>query len=389
MRERRGPGWDAQAINRIAEEQYGGLTGLFESHDWPERGASMMPAQQRRVVETYGNVENFVYAHDADARMSLHDAIKRDPPNVWLTSLWGFQPDKWGCITFPDESALKNFLRRSEPGALMVVYDTGHRNPHLRRKVRGFLRSTHIVARTQDLLTPDAWSEKQSDPEMKDRWPYAVRIDAAWAITSETQPTVDEFADISYWPDKGRAIGRFGVQLKRTEASKLLALDFYEVPIANLSSTQSAIPIAGRSLFSPSRAGPVSQNPHVVREAEGPKHLYILTLTGDTDAFLGWAAGGSSIVKVGFSRSPATRCEDHNRALPRGAYSWIVHKSTFDEGRQPFPSSGHAKAGEKAMKESLAVSGSSLGGEFFLAGRDEIHAAWRKALETAERWGAR
>ena len=73
-----GPGWDAQAINSIAEEHYGRLKELFEAHGWPERGSSMMPIQQRRVAEVYGSVANFVRDHEFAALMDPLEAIERD-----------------------------------------------------------------------------------------------------------------------------------------------------------------------------------------------------------------------------------------------------------------------------------------------------------------------
>lgn len=65
MLEDKAPGWDAKAIARIAQDSYGGLRQMFEAHGWPERGAAMMPAQQKRVAETYGSVEAFVEKHNA------------------------------------------------------------------------------------------------------------------------------------------------------------------------------------------------------------------------------------------------------------------------------------------------------------------------------------
>ncbi|MEC9346263.1 MAG: hypothetical protein VYB54_08545 [Pseudomonadota bacterium] len=58
------PGWDAQAIARIAREHYGDFTRLFEAHGWPERGADMMRKVQTRVKETYGSVKAFEDRHE-------------------------------------------------------------------------------------------------------------------------------------------------------------------------------------------------------------------------------------------------------------------------------------------------------------------------------------
>lgn len=57
------PGWDAKAISEIASRHYGGFAGLFEKHDWPERGADMMRKVQSRVKEKYGSIAAFVAHH--------------------------------------------------------------------------------------------------------------------------------------------------------------------------------------------------------------------------------------------------------------------------------------------------------------------------------------
>jgi hypothetical protein len=117
-----------------------------------------------------------------------------------------------------------------------------------------------------------------------------------------------------------------------------------------------------------------------VKEAEGPKHLYMLQLKGgDTDAFLGEPADGRIIVKAGFSWNPETRRDDHNRALPQCAFRWEVMHSGPLSGLEPYPTSEHAKAGGRAMQSSLCrhPDGRSLGGEFFLAKPGLIERAWK------------
>ncbi|MDO6484411.1 hypothetical protein [Shimia thalassica] len=56
----RKPGWDAKAISQISKQHFGSLADMFEFHGWPERGAKMMPAQQKRVADHYGSVEAFL-----------------------------------------------------------------------------------------------------------------------------------------------------------------------------------------------------------------------------------------------------------------------------------------------------------------------------------------
>ena len=64
--EGRHPGWDRQAVHRIADEHFGGTKGLFEAHGWPERGSDMPRQIMTRVKEAFGSVEAFVdqFEHD-------------------------------------------------------------------------------------------------------------------------------------------------------------------------------------------------------------------------------------------------------------------------------------------------------------------------------------
>ena len=207
-------------------------------------------------------------------------------------------------------------------------------------------------------------------------WNHAFRALRAWQVAPDSAPDVAEFANETYSASKGMAISRFGAFLTRAEARKILDLELVPRPLFGAEMTSDFVLERGREALKPSRPGPVSQSSYMVREAEGPKHLYILQLQGNADNFLGYPSAGRRIIKVGFSRSPAIRRDDHNRALPAGTYSWRVLKSTLDEGLEPYPAAAHAKAGEQAMVVHLTNAGSSLGGEFFLADETAIEAAW-------------
>ncbi|PJK31337.1 hypothetical protein [Minwuia thermotolerans] len=381
------PGGDAQAITRIANEHYGGFEKLFEARGWPERGARMMPAVQRRVAEAYGSVRAFERAH-ASQLMPPLDAINADPPNVWLTSFYGFDPDAWGFVGFTHERARRKFVGESEPGVLMVVYGTSKALPAERRKVLGLLQCSHQLGTAEEFMHPTEWRDKVADPDRADKWNHAVRVVRAWRVTPETRMDVEEFAPQSTAAGAWRHIGAQGVRLERDEAGRLLHLDLSEVDVFGQNPIVGASVAAAPEILSPSKAGPVSQTPFTTRESEGPKHLYVLRLIGSADDFLGRSAGGKFIVKAGFSKSPMTRCDDHNRALPRGAFRWEVLHSGAALGYDAHPSSDHAKAGERAMQEVLCGGprGESLGGEFFLAEPALIDMAWDTGNAAARRF---
>lgn len=350
----RGPGWDAQAIHEIARGRYGSLAALFEFNRWPERGTDMMPAVQRHVVRAYGTIANFKRAHDQAAFLCPRDTITQEEPNVWLKGLYFFAPDREGFLSFGQESDRRKFIKRTKPGVLVIIYGTSTASfPKDRGRILGILQLSHKTGHAEWFMSKDRKLEKEKRQETA-KWPYAVEAVRAWKAPTDAQVPVKSFADVTYPLFRNRNISRIGELLTPEEALKILELNLYEVSVCGqceigFSPFGAAIDVL---TLTPSRPGLVSQSPYMVREAEGPKHLYILKLEGRTHDFLGKCAHGRIIVKVGFSASPKRRCYDFNRTLPKGAFRWTIYKSTAEKGRDPFPSSGPALAGEKAMKDS-------------------------------------
>lgn len=373
-------GGDAQAIQRIANECYGGYAKMFEALGWPERSTKIMPAVQSRVVETYGSVRAFEKAHRRSDLMFPMEAIKSNPPNVWLTSFYGFRPEEWGLLGFTDEGRRRSFVEGSKPGVLVVVYGAGKASKEDLRQIIGIQQCSHRLGHSQQFMSPAAWKEKERDPGRAGKWNYAVKATRAWRVTPESRMEVSAFAPKATSTRAWQHIGSRGVPLSKQEALNILKLDLQEVEVYGQNPIIGSTPGRAKEVLAVSKAGPVSQTPFVTRESEGPKHLYVLKLQGDTDTFLGKPANGKIVVKAGFSKSPQTRCDDHNRALPECAFRWEVLLSGVTCAYDPYPSSDHAKAGERAMQTVLCAepAGRSLGGEFFLAEPDLIEEAWRK-----------
>lgn len=379
-------GGDAQAIKRIANDYYGGYKNMFEAHGWPERSTKIMPAVQSRVVEVYGSVRAFEDAHQKSDLMFPMEGIKSDSPNVWLTSFYGFRPEEWGFLGFADDTRRQGFIQGSQPGVLVVIYGAGEASKDELHNVIGIQQCSHQQGHAEQFMYPPAWEEKKNDPARADRWNYAVKATRAWRVTPETRMDVRDFAPEATRSGAWQHIGSRGVPLSKAEAANILKFDLQEVDVYGENPIIGSMAGSAQELLAPSKAGPVSQNSHVTRESEGPKHLYILQLHGDTDAFLGRPANGQIIIKAGFSKSPQTRCADHNKAIPKCAFHWEVVHSGQKYGFDPYPSSDHAKHGERAMQQILCGKprGCSLGGEFFLAEPNLVQEAWDKGNHAAK-----
>ncbi|NKK43484.1 hypothetical protein [Rhizobium leguminosarum] len=380
------PGGDAQVIARIAKEYYGSYRNMFEVHGWPERGEKMMTSQQSHVVQVYGSVRAFEDLHHRTTNLMFPmEAIYAAPPNVWLTSFYGFGPWNWGFLGFTQETARRGFIENSAPGALVVIYGANKAADDERYNVIGILQCSHETGHAQQFMSPAEWLKKETNPDSKGKWNYAVKVERAWRVTPETRMSVRDFAPDATANEAWQHIGARGEKINRKEADNILKLDLQEVDVYGQTPLLHASPGSAREILAPSRAGPVSQSAYSVRESEGPKHLYILRLSGDANAFLGEPANGHLIVKAGFSRSPKSRCDSLNSAFPNLAFKWEVFHSGVEHGLDAYPTSAHALAGEKAMQNVLceAPHARSLGGEFFLADPIQINKAWEAGNKTA------
>lgn len=380
----RSPGWDKRCVNAVAVRDYGGLAQMFAAHSWSTGDRVISQIAPTRVVEAYGSVEAFEAAHPANLPSPL-EVIEGADPDVWLTSYYGFTPESWGMLGFTQKWMRDKFRENSRPGALVVVYGAnGADAPDERMRILGIQQQSHILGQKYDFLPADRRVEEESDEDRKRRWAFALKASRAWRVTPETRTTVQQFAPITYSHGAATIIGARGRKLTAAEARNILALDLVEVPVFG-GGPVDLLPLGpATDVLRPSKAGPVSSTGHWRKEAEGPKHLYVLKLDGNGDHFMGETIGERLVVKVGMSRSPSVRCDDHNRALPKCAFQWTIARSTHHEGRDPFPNSRPALAGEQMMKDFLAREARSLGGEFFLASPKQVEQAWRAGTAAAE-----
>lgn len=332
-----------------------------------------------------------VFAFDWTTIPELAPAPDRLPDgrDVWLTSFWGFDPDDWGCIGFADQGKRTRYLRNSRPGSLVAIYVTKGKGPEaMRGKVVGILEISHQIGHAKEFISGDRWAEKERDLETRGKWLFAVKATRAWKIVPEDWKRVEDLMPLAYGSTHPEFIGSSGVVVSPEEAEALLQLDVFEVPVYGQSGEVDATIQTLASALSPSRAVHPATAPYSVGETDGPKHLYILELSGDIAAYLGRPekeVEGKSIIKVGFSKSPMTRRDQLQSAYPAGRFNWTVRLPKAIPDLAPYANARIAIAGEDAMKKRLVEFGAEvLGGEFFLAEEWLVHKTWSAGQYAAE-----
>lgn len=102
-----------------------------------------------------------------------------DGREVWLTSLWGFDPTNWGCIGFADEGKRNRFLNQSKPGVLVAIYVTKGKGPdEMRGRVVGVLELSHEAGHAKNYISGDRWRKKELDPDSKGKMASCRKGDA-------------------------------------------------------------------------------------------------------------------------------------------------------------------------------------------------------------------
>ena len=315
--------------------------------------------------------------------------ILADPPNVWLTSYYGWTPENWGCLGFSVGGQRQKFLNATQEGALIVIYGAKNKETpdDMRGKVLGFYQTTRELGHSHKWISP-MQVEHNKRMGRQDKWSEAVKCSRAWEIVEEDRPTIEDFAAETYKVNNHQHIGSQGVRLLPNEAKKLLGYEFIERDVYG----ENPIDVSVISKLRPSKGLMPAEKPYsVIVEPDGPKELYILTLVGSTANYLGRTEKGlldQKIIKVGFSKSPSARCRHFNKSMPKGAFHLEVMRSTKLDGHEIYPDQLSALAGEDKMKVILDEHCESLGGEFFLTHQETIDEAWyfgrRAALKKAK-----
>ena len=301
---------------------------------------------------------------------------------VWLSSFWGFTPESWGCIGFTEKWMLDHFLRASDSEtALVVTYVTKGKGPkNMRGNVVGIYEVTRQIGFVDNFVDGDLLAQLEANDDAKGKWKYSLKASRAWRISEEDWKPVEEIFKESYSIDKARYIGAQGVLVTAEESERLRSLTVYEVPVYGQTEKIISAITTFENAIKPSRAVYPATEPYWVGETDGPKHLYILHLTGDIAAYLGRKpeeVEGKRIVKVGFSKSPLSRRDQIQAAYPAGSFKWEVLYPKEIPADPPYPNAEVAIAGEDAMKNRLQNAGCKpLGGEFYLADEKVIGLAW-------------
>ncbi|MEP2942345.1 MAG: hypothetical protein ABJO72_00950 [Hyphomicrobiales bacterium] len=331
-----------------------------------------------------------------ELHLSSDNELSKEKSGIWLTSFWGWNPDKWGCLSFSKEWMRDKFIEQTEPGVLLAIYvsSSSYSDPSLAGRIVGFMEITHETGDLHQFIDKDSIASLQTDPQLKDKWRYSLRASKAWEIEQPypfVQDTLPSFVNQA----RGRQIGARGMPvIDPDHIANLMRLPVRQVPVFNgeIADNEQPNQTLANIAKKVSRAIYPPKEPYFCAESDGPKYLYILRLSGDAGDWLSpheKPQKEAQIYKVGFSKNPISRARQIQSAYPEGRFKWEILFPDPIPTVAMYPDAKTAIAGEDAMKEYLAKDKKRiLGGEFFLATKEEITAAWQYGNEVANKFAA-
>lgn len=304
-----------------------------------------------------------------------------DGRSVLFKSFWGWSPEKWGALGWSSDGRRDTICKTlTDPFILVcnVTLSAPGAEKHERGKIVGFYLISHKRGDRDEFTDPVFHT---LEPE---KWRFALRAVRAFTYLPEYRLDTREF-DATFLKN-GQSVGAHGVVI--TDARQLAFLretPWIEVPVYQPRSA-SAVPATTPAPKGWVPAGPENQGGYLVPAMTQrlARHLYILRLDGPADAFLGLPSQGRRIIKIGLAASPESRRSQFQAALPRGAFRWETHRTTFAPGKPHHWPFHAAEAGEYTMKRHLAACATHLDGEFYLASEADIDDAWRLGVAAAQ-----
>lgn len=291
---------------------------------------------------------------------------------VFLTKVWGFNPEEYPVLGFSSEGGRRKYLRESRPGDWIVL--AGTRGAPTPPEQRGRLLG-RVQLGTQELDVEEVLRSLGTDIPTdhylrggRYRWPFGLPL-----VEAERYTGLPDLAEVcgSYLPgtqwasyaiDVDNALG--SEVLHRIEALSTEPAHILDVPAINIQRERQRILARNR------RQGPTGPGPSDRRIGSdrnpGEASAYMLRLEGGRD----------SVFKIGFSGDVMSRLETFNKALLPSitGFSWrLVETLAFESEEQAYQF-------EQEVHRHLQKFRADSELEIYLIDQQEIEAAWKAAF---------
>lgn len=256
---------------------------------------------------------------------------------IFITRVWGFDPERWPVITFGLEGNRDNLLNESSPGDRIVFVGT-LRDPTpepLRGRLLGMAEIGRIAVDTVDVIGDDVRGPHDYDEAGRFRWPKAILMVRAWRFISQPM-LLDVLAEQLPYHATSQAI-----ILSQADADEILRLKAEAVEIPETKALKNARFLDKALSASRPTTGPAPSS-----------------WTGETGRDINRTAftyafrfGNTDIWKIGHTVDVKERLKQVNWHIP----SEVVPEKWNAKFQQPWESEADAYAMEQRVLKALEL----------------------------------
>ena len=293
---------------------------------------------------------------------------------VWLRAFYGFDPEGSGYIGFTNEGDRRAMLEQMRDGDLVLIYGAVEEltDQSLRAQALGFLEVTLDICGDRERMSDDAYAWKV-ERGFQERWTNGIKVRRAWRVRNRVG--IKTIAPEAYqgkhrFTRTTRAILLDQDERRRALSHPVQQTNVFGEPTVTIDELSSG-PMG--QVLKPSRGIPPSFGDRSSTHEDGENFLYLMLLTADAKTLLGDAfRPGYALAKIGRSNDPARRLGEINAGYPESAIvKWELKQ------KQAFADGATAHNHEDNLKAIFDTTFSSLGGEFFTGGREELLSAFQ------------
>lgn len=275
---------------------------------------------------------------------------------LFITRVWGFQPEHWPVITFGLEGNRDRLLKESTPGDRIVFVGT-LREPtleHLRGRLLGMAEIGRIPVDTLDIVSAEHLDQHDYDDAGRFRWPKAIPMVRAWRFTPEPK-LLDVLEEQLPYHATSQAVA-----LAEKDAKAVLELEVKPTVIPSTIALENARLLdKALSAANPTTGlRPSSWEGAVSRDVERTSFTYAFRF-GNTD-----------IWKIGHAINVGDRLKQVNRHVP----TEIVNQEWYSAYQQRWDSETEAYAMEQRVLNALEAYRTE--GERVFCSEQELRNAW-------------
>ena len=284
---------------------------------------------------------------------------------LFLTKVWGFEPEVYPALGFNSEGARRNFLRASSPGDWVIFAGTlgSETDPSDQGRLLGKVQLGPEQISVEETLRSVGYEipENQYNPDGKYKWPFGLPIISALRFSGKPRlidvlgNNLSGFQWAAFALDVREKLGEEAQGI--LEALPTEAAQIVEAPAVARQLARQRLFLLNRQVTGP---GPIADRSGSSRVL-GEGSVYRLQLQGRE---------AGDVFKIGFSKDVDVRLASHNKPLLPGVtgYSWQL----IDNPLQ-FPTEQQAYSFEQIVHRRLK--------QFLIDGELEVYRVARKELD--------